>query len=175
MSTHIYKYCPKCGSALEEKTLDERLRMVCVNEAINCDFIHWDNPTPVVAAIVEHEGSIILARNAAWPPEWYAVITGFLEKGESPEEGILRELKEELNLEGEIVDFVGAYDFQHMNQIIMVYHIKAWGEVQLSPELVDYRRYQPHEIKPWPMGTGRAVKHWQERQGIFNDYVKLGR
>jgi NAD+ diphosphatase len=56
----------------------------------------------------------------------------------------------------------------------MVYHVLAHGQVQLSPELVDYRRYLPQDIKPWPLGTGLAVKHWQERRGIFNDFVKLG-
>jgi NAD+ diphosphatase len=168
------KYCPQCGTPLIEKAIEERLRKICPDTE-SCGYVYWNNPVPVVGAIVEHEGDIILARNSAWPPEWYAIITGFLEKGESPEQGILRELKEELNLEGEIIEFVGVYDFFKMNQIIMVYHIKAYGEIILSEELVDYRRYKDHEIKPWPMGTGQAVKAWQNKRGIFNETIELPR
>jgi NAD+ diphosphatase len=168
------KFCPQCGNELIEKHHDDRPRIMCP-DLTTCGYVFWNNPTPVVGAIVEHEGDIILARNAAWPPEWYAIITGFLEKGESAEQGVLRELKEELNLEGEIVEFVGVYDFFQMNQLILVYHVKAHGEIKLSEELLDYRRYKDHEIKPWPMGTGRAVKTWQNKRGIFNETIELPR
>lgn len=166
------KFCPQCGNELIEQLNGDRIRKQCPDNE-TCGYVYWNNPVPVVGAIVEHEGDIILARNAIWPPEWYAIITGFLEKGESAEEGILRELKEELNLDGEIVDFVGVFDFFQMNQLILVYHVKAYGEIILSEELVDYRRYKDHEIKPWPMGTGQAVKKWQNSRGIFNETIEL--
>ena len=104
------KFCPHCGTELLEKNFEERLRKYCPDTEA-CGYVYWNNPVPVVGAIVEHDGDIILARNASWPPEWYALITGFLEKGESAEQGILREIKEELNLEAEIVEFVGVFDF----------------------------------------------------------------
>jgi NAD+ diphosphatase len=165
-------FCPQCSKKLIEINIDYRIRKQCPDKEA-CGYVFWNNPVPVVGAIVEHEGDIILARNALWPPEWYAIITGFLEKGESAEQGILRELKEELNLEGEIVEFVGVFDFFRMNQIILVYHVKAYGQIKLSEELVDYRRYKDHEIKPWPMGTGQAMKKWQNSRGIFNETVEL--
>ncbi len=168
------KYCPQCGPELVQSQMDEKVRKHCP-DATDCGYVYWNNPVPVVGAIVEHEGDIILARNAAWPLEWYGLITGFLEKGESAEQGILRELKEELSLEGEIVEFVGIYDFFQMNQLILVYHIKAYGEINLSEELVDFRRYKDFEIKPWPMGTGQAVKDWQNKRGIFNETINLKR
>ena len=67
-----------------------------------CGYVHWNNPLPVVAAIVEYEGKILLARNAAWPEGMFALITGFLENGETPEEGIAREVLEETSLQAEI-------------------------------------------------------------------------
>ncbi|WP_026997911.1 NUDIX hydrolase [Flectobacillus major] len=168
------KYCPQCGKELVLKLKDDRERLAC-NDDLSCGFVHWNNPIPVVAAIVEHEGDIILARNAAWPTTWYALITGFLESGETPEEGILREVKEELNLDGEIVELVGLYEFHRMNQLLITYHVRATGIIQLSEELVDYQRKKPEEIKPWPAGTGRAVQDWQARRGIFNEMVDFTR
>jgi len=58
----------------------------------------WNNPTPVLAAVIEYHGQILLARNAAWPGKMYALITGFMEAGETPQGGIAREIAEETNL-----------------------------------------------------------------------------
>jgi NAD+ diphosphatase len=67
-----------------------------------CGFIHYDNPTPVVAAVVEHNGKVALAHNRAWPQtlrSFYGLITGFLERRESPEQCASRAVKEELDLD----------------------------------------------------------------------------
>lgn len=109
----------------------ERLRCTA------CDFTHWKNPTPVLAALVEYEGQILLARNAAWPGKMFALITGFMEAGESAQSGIMREIAEETNLKTDALELIGVYDFQRMNQIIIAYHAVCHGEVKLSPELVD--------------------------------------
>jgi NAD+ diphosphatase len=57
--------------------------------------VHYDNPTPVVAAVVEHEGQVLLARNKAWPDTWYALVAGFLEREEDPVAAVAREVLEE--------------------------------------------------------------------------------
>jgi NADH pyrophosphatase NudC (nudix superfamily) len=80
-----------------------------------CGYVHWDNPVPVVAAIVEHEGAVILARNKEWPEKMYGLVTGFLEKDEAPEEGVKREVKEELGLDASAAYFVGLYPFARRN------------------------------------------------------------
>ncbi len=95
-----------------------------------CGFVHWNNPLPVVAAIVEYEGKILLARNAAWVEGMFALITGFLENGETPEEGIAREVLEETSLHAESVELVGVYEFIRKNELIIAYHVKAHGTVR---------------------------------------------
>ena len=84
---------------------------------------------------------------------------------------ILREVKEELNLDGEIVELIGLYEFHRMNQLLITYHVRAKGTIQLSPELVEYQRKKDHEIQPWPAGTGKAVQDWQAKRGIFNEVI----
>jgi NAD+ diphosphatase len=106
-----------------------------------CGFTHWNNPTPVLAAVIEYGGQILLARNAAWPGRMFALITGFMEAGETPQEGITREIQEETNLTTNELNLIGVYDFQRMNQVIIAYHAVATGEVRLSPELAEYKLY----------------------------------
>ena len=92
MTTADYRFCPRCAQPLIERADadDEggRIRQACPDDA--CGYVHWNNPLPVVAAIVEIDGKILLARNAAWPEGAFALITGFLERGETPEDGIAR-------------------------------------------------------------------------------------
>ena len=114
---------------------------------------------------MEIDGKVLLARNAAWPPKMFALITGFMEAGESPEQGIAREVKEETNLDVLSCQIVGAYEFLRMNQVIIAYHVRASGEVRLSPELLDWRLYELHELKCWPAGTGYALADWLRSRG----------
>ena len=132
-----------------------------------CGWTHWNNPTPVLAAIIESEdGRILLARNAAWPTtKMFALITGFMEAGESPQQGIAREIKEETNLDTLEHRLVGVYEFLRMNQVIIAYHTRVHGQVRLSPELADYRWYMPQNLKCWPTATGYALADWLRSRG----------
>lgn len=83
------RHCPRCASELLDRHVDGVARKACGTP--ECGFICWDNPLPVVAASVEYEGWIVLARNAPWPHGMFSLVTGFLEKAESPEQAVVRE------------------------------------------------------------------------------------
>lgn len=162
-----YRHCPVCAKPLSPRAhagSPDVPRMSCPDEA--CGFIHWDNPVPVVAAVVEHEGDLILARNKAWTTPFYALITGFLEKTDpSPDEAVAREVKEELDLDATGVHFIGHYRFERQNQIILAYHVPATGVITLGEELSEYKRIAPEKARYWPMATGLALRDWLLRQG----------
>ncbi len=163
--THVYRFCPSCAAplvlAVRLEDGGERERLRCTA----CDFTHWNNPTPVLAAVIEYQDQILLARNAAWSGKMYALITGFMEAGETAQEGIAREIREETSLEPQELNLIGVYDFQRMNQVIIAYHARCEGEVRLSPELVDYRLFSPAAVKCWPAGTGYALADWLTSRG----------
>jgi NADH pyrophosphatase NudC (nudix superfamily) len=170
-----YKFCPVCTSALAHvDTLEDggpKVRLRCPS----CHWTHWNNPTPVLAAIIEYRGQVLLARNAAWAHKMYALITGFMEAGETPQQGIAREIKEETNLDASELNLVGVYDFQRMNQVIIAYHAVADGAVALSPELVDYRLYDLGDLRCWPAGTGYALADWLRSRGHEPSFIEWPR
>ncbi len=152
------KFCPLCATELTAVEIDGKERQRCPSDS--CGYVFWNNPTPVVAAIVAHEGSIILARQKGWPEKMFGLVTGFLEAGETPEEAVLREVKEELGLDGVIEEFVGNYSFFQMNQLILVFYVEAQGEMAVGEELEEVKRVPPDKLRPWPIGTGPAVRDW---------------
>ena len=176
MSGTTWRYCPQCANALAHLTRDEdggpKERLRCAH----CGFTHWNNPTPVLAAIVEcsdRGGQVLLARNAAWSGRLFALITGFMEAGETPEDGIRREVLEETSLAVSALTLVGVYDFQRMNQVIIVYHALASGEVRLSPELAEYKLFALQDLRCWRAGTGYALADWLTARGHTPQWVEL--
>jgi ADP-ribose pyrophosphatase YjhB (NUDIX family) len=88
-----------------------------------------------------------------------------MEAGETPQQGIARELKEETNLDARELHLIGVYEFFRMNQVIIAYHVVAEGEVRLSPELLEYRLYACDDVMCWPAGTGYALADWLRGRG----------
>jgi len=169
------RFCLQCGNALAWLMQDEdggpKSRLRCPS----CGWTWWNNPTPVLAAIVEctdRGGQVLLARNAAWSGRMFALITGFMEAGETPEDGIMREVREETSLTVDHLKLVGVYDFQRMNQLIIAYHAQAHGEVRLSPELAEYKLFDPPDLRCWRAGTGYALADWLRGRGLEPQFIE---
>ena len=166
------QFCPQCATPLQWVTAQEDAGEVQRLRCPACNWTHWNNPTPVLAGIVQYNGQVLLARNAAWTGKVFALITGFMEAGDTPTGGIAREVKEETNLDCTEVNLVGVYDFQRMNQVIIAYHVVAQGEVKLSPELAEYKLFDYDKVKCWPAGTGYAMADWLRTKGIEPEFVE---
>jgi len=175
MAMHEYKFCPVCAAVLVARELGGRMRMACARDG--CGFVAWDNPVPVVAAIVERDATVILVHGRGRPPGWYGLVAGFLEKGEHPDEAVRREVAEELGLALESPRLIGTYAFPRMNQIIMTYHgLAGGGTIRLDEhELDDYRCVPIARLRPWPHGTGPALRDWLALRGYHPPFVDFGR
>jgi NADH pyrophosphatase NudC (nudix superfamily) len=174
MAETAYQYCPMCRSPLVARELGGRERQACPRD--DCGFVAWDNPVPVVAAIVERAGEVILVRSRGHPDTWYGLVAGFLEKGEHPDTAVLREIEEEIGLTVQRPQFLGIYSFERRNQIIFVYHVLAEaGEVRLCErELADYKWVPIERLRPWSQGTGPALRDWLAERGYHPPVVEFG-
>lgn len=98
-----WRFCPRCASALSQ----QKGRVECGE----CGFVQHANSSPTASAfLVDDVGRVLLARRAYEPDAGlWDVPGGFLEEGESPLDGLRRELLEETGLSVEIGDFVGVF------------------------------------------------------------------
>jgi NAD+ diphosphatase len=166
---NLWRFCPRCASDLERRAMAGQNRLCCSQ----CDFVHWDNPLPVLAALIEYQGRMVIARNRAWPAGMFGLITGFMERDETPEAGIAREIREETNLYVEELALIGVYEFMRKNEIIIAYHAKASGTLELSEELVDVKLVEPQRLRPWRAGTGYAVADWMKARNLPYEFIDL--
>lgn len=97
--------------------------------------------------------------------DWLFInFTFFLETKETPEEGVLREVEQELGLAGTISEFIGYYAFHQMNQLILAFHVVVDGQIVLGEELAETKVIAPEKLRPWSFGTGPAVSDWLEQR-----------
>jgi ADP-ribose pyrophosphatase YjhB (NUDIX family) len=101
-----YKFCPQCKAGLKTKYEEGHKRLVCPQ----CDFIYYNNSKPTASAVIVNGNKILLCRRAISPyKDFWDLPGGFLEGGEDPEEGVKREIKEELQVEIDIIDILGIF------------------------------------------------------------------
>lgn len=101
-----YKYCPICGNILKVGIFNGKERKHCPH----CAFINYKNPLPSVGAIAVKEDKVLLIKRGIEPGKGiWAPPSGFVELGETPEKAVLRELKEETGMSGEVERLLGVY------------------------------------------------------------------
>jgi thiamine-phosphate diphosphorylase len=152
-------FCYRCGSRLSEKIIEERNRLFCTT----CNKPIYENPVPSTAAVVFNEKhEILLVQRKVEPKtgEW-CLPGGFLEIDETPENGCLRELKEETGVEGEIDRWLGnilSSNVLYKSVVVMGYTIKnIKGQIKASDDCLDARFFSPGEMPHICFKSHRAI------------------
>lgn len=109
---------PRSNFALEIPEGDDRMRRVCGD----CGFVDYQNPKVVVGALVTFEHQILLCRRAIPPRVGFLVHpAGHLERGETTEEGAVRECWEEARARIEIESLIGIHTLPETGVVEIVY------------------------------------------------------
>ncbi len=101
-----HSFCPKCGAGLTVRSVHGEERKACPN----CDFVLYENSKPCVGVLTLDGDRVLLVKRAVEPFKGYWDIPGgFLEPGEHPADGAVREMREETGLVVEPVELVGMF------------------------------------------------------------------
>lgn len=141
------RFCPACGEPVEASVLeqDHRPRLVCPNGHVT-----WRNPRMVVGTLPVADGKVYLARRAIEPSlgKW-GNPSGFLELGESVQEGARRETEEETELRVEVGRLIGVYSRPEVGIVTVAFEASVvGGRPEPAAETSEVRAFGPDEI-PW--------------------------
>jgi ADP-ribose pyrophosphatase YjhB (NUDIX family) len=103
-----YRFCPRCATGLEPRreAPEDAERPTCPA----CGFVHYENPAPTVQAWIERGGEWLFLRRARDPQRGLWNLTGgFVEPFEEPAEAVRREAREELGVEVDVGELIGAF------------------------------------------------------------------
>lgn len=153
----MMNFCNRCGGALREEipTGDNRLRHVCQN----CEHIHYLNPRVIVGCIPVWQEKILLCRRNIEPQSGlWTLPAGFLELGETMEQGAMRETLEESQAKVEISHMFGIYDIPHIGQVYTIYAAKMLnGHFGVTAESSEVALFSADQI-PWDSIAFEVIK-----------------
>ena len=152
------KYCPKCAHALETRNLDGHERLVCPA----CGFVFYRNPAPATAALIEFEGKMVMVRRKYDPRKGlWTLPSGFIEHLESPEACLLREVKEETDLDVEIAGLFGVYsgnDDPRTPVVLIVYHTMVkGGDLKAGDDAIEIAVFGLDDLPPIAFRAHRQI------------------
>jgi ADP-ribose pyrophosphatase YjhB (NUDIX family) len=161
-----YIFCPSCTTKLVRKVINKESLLSCPK----CGFIFWNNPKPVVSVILEKNGKILLVKRAKEPLKGYWCLPGgYVCYSEKPEDALMREVKEETNLNIRIGKLIGVYQIDNdprgINLDIIYAGLIVGNELETNeessefgffsidklPELIAYK----HEV---------AIQDWKKHE-----------
>lgn len=142
------KFCSNCGASVSVKIPpgDSLPRHVC--DA--CHTVHYQNPRMVVGCVAEWEERILLCRRSIEPRYGlWTVPAGFMENGETIDQGAIRETLEEANARVEIGPLYALYNIPHINQVYLLFRARLLDlNFHAGAETLEARLFSESEI-PW--------------------------
>lgn len=136
---------------------DDKPRLVCPD----CEYVAYENPKIVVGSVATStDGRVLLCRRAIEPRRgFWTLPAGYLELGESPEDGAKREAREEAGARIELEGLLAVYSITRISQVQLFYRARLVDEAIVAGiESLEVRLYRWDEI-PWDELAFPTV-HW---------------
>jgi NAD+ diphosphatase len=164
-----HRYCGRCGTPTMPVP-GERVR-----RCPNCDLHAYPRVSPAIIVLItrgEYDEQALLAWGTRRQQQFYSTLAGFVEAGETLEEGLVREIKEEVGIDVRDVRYFGSQAWPFPHQLMIGYRARyAGGELVLQEsEIRDARWFTPAEIEtvtavrgPFSI-AGRLIDGWISEQ-----------
>lgn len=137
------RYCATCGGTLT------RIAGGWGKDCPDCRSLRFPAIHPCVIVLIHRKGEFLLARKAEWPAGRYGLVAGFLDFGESFEEAVRREVREETGIEVQEIRYVGSQAWPFPSQIMAGFIAEyAGGELCVDRHELEDARWFPIDALP---------------------------
>jgi NAD+ diphosphatase len=138
-----HRFCANCGSPTD--VVEGGYSRRCPR----CGASHFPRTDPVVIMLVEHDGRLLLGRRPGWEQARYSVLAGFVSPGETLEEAVVREVREESGIEAYKPRYVASQPWPFPSSVMLGFEAQADGgdPVARDGELEDVRWVTLEEVR----------------------------
>ncbi|AKJ29601.1 NUDIX hydrolase [Caldimonas brevitalea] len=163
------KHCRACGAAVNYVVPadDNRDRAVCAS----CGTIHYENPLNVVGTLPIWQDQVLLCRRNIEPRYgFWTLPAGFMELGETTEQGALRETEEEAGASVELQGLYTVMNVVRVGQVHLFYRARLLNtHFNPGPETIEARLFREDEV-PWDELAFRTVR--ETLKCYFSDRIR---
>jgi NAD+ diphosphatase len=158
-----HRFCGRCATPTEEAP-GERARRCPA-----CGLLAFPRLAPAVIMLVERDdGRALLARNALFPAGVFSCLAGFVEPGETLEDAVRREVREEVGVEVGDVDYRGSQPWPFPHQLMIGFGGRyVSGEITIDDnEIVEAHWFTPDDAPRFPSNmsiASRLIDGWRTR------------
>jgi NAD+ diphosphatase len=149
------RFCGRCGTKTN-RSAQERCA-ICPR----CDLHFYPRISPAIITLVRRGEQALLANNAKFPGAFYSTLAGFADIGESLEETLIREVKEEVGIDVTNVRYFGSQPWPFPNSLMIGFDADyAGGEIAIDQsEIADARWFSYDELPqlPGPLSIARKL------------------
>lgn len=141
-----HRYCGRCGTATRDKG-GERAK-----ECPACGYVAYPRVSPAMMALVTHGRNLLLARSHRFPHGMYSALAGFVEPGETIEDCVRREVKEEVGVDVGALTYFASQSWAFPHSLMIAYTAEyAGGElVPDGTEIADVRWFAADALPEMP-------------------------
>jgi len=127
-----HRFCGRCGIELKMKTTER------AKECPQCGLLHFPRLAPAIIVLVERGNELLLARSRHFLPGMYSVLAGFVEPGESLEEAVVREVKEEVGMDVKDIKYFGSQPWPFPHSLMIGFTATyAGGQISLDDSEIE--------------------------------------
>lgn len=148
-----FTFCPRCSAELQDRP-EERAK-----GCPSCNLVSYPPVVPAIIVAVVRDGKLLLAHSHRFKFAFYSVLAGFVEPGETLEECVRREVREEVGIEISDIRYFGSLPWPFPNVLMTGFTARhKSGEIVVDPkELRDAGWYGPDELPAIP-GKGSIAR-----------------
>lgn len=147
--------CSRCGGELE------RIPRSWGKHCKSCRYEHYPHIHPCIIVLIKRGEEFLLARKSVWPEGRYGLVAGFLDFGESLEECVHREVKEETGIEVQNLRYVGSQNWPFPSQLMAGFVADyAGGEITVDLEELEDARWFCRDAMPAALPASRSIARW---------------
>lgn len=153
-----HRYCGRCGTPTRPKS-DERAR-ICPQ----CGLVNYPRLSPAIIVAVIRDHKILLAHATRFPTRFYSVLAGFVEPGESLEQCVAREVREEVGIDVKNIRYFGSQHWPFPDSLMIGFTAEyAGGEIRIDPtEITDAGWFSADQLPDVPprISIARRLIDW---------------
>ena len=148
-----HRFCGTCGTETDVHTAGHERRCP------SCHTPNFPRTDPAVIMLVTDEDRAVLGRQKIWPAGMFSTLAGFVEPGESLEDAVIREVREEVGLVCDSVRYSSSQPWPFPQSLMLGFHARAvTTEIVVHPtEMDDARWFSRHELETARTARGRTV------------------